>query len=826
MIKNYLKIAYRNFVRNKLYSFINVFGLAIGIATCVLITLWAQRELSYDHFHKNAHRIYRLERELFRDNTHSRWPITSGAYKQTLIDDYAEIENAVRFWKKEFSVKDHNNFSHRQKMFAVDNSVFGIFDFHLERGDEQTALVKPMSVVLTRDNALKYLGTEDVIGKLLSFEWGGEQVDFEITGILDKIPGNSHVDFDMLISISSYPNERFNDWRSNYLYTYILAAENITRHDLEGKIKSFVSKRLEPHYGDLLSQGFGIHKVLKIHLFPLTDIHLFPSPNWEIGIAGSMDSVFMFSSIAILILIIACINFMNLSTAGANKRAKEVSLRKTIGAFVTQLRLQFILESVFLAIIALILALILISWFIPVYNSIFGEELSSSLLLDFTNVIILLGITIIVGFFAGLYPAIYLTKFEPIEVLKGGLVSGSGRSTFRQILVVTQFIISITLIIGTFIIYGQMKYVQTKSLGFDKENVLLIPVRSEFVVQNYQGFKDELLNSSQIKSSSLSSDLPGETFYSNTNFSRRDRTNDPVSLIILMTDHDFVETYQMDVVTGRTFSKNFGSDTTGTIVLNEAAVQRLGWSPQEAIGKELSYFRDEVGKIVGVLHDFNFRSLHTKIEPMALILDPDYASEISVRIKPDDITSTIDFIQQKWENAFPGELFEFSFLDSRMNQLYENEMKMQNLFIIFSCFSILVACLGLLGLSVFIAEQRTKEIGIRKVLGASIGKIIVLLSKEFITWIIIANFVAWPVAWYIMTEWLQNFAYRIDIQIGIFFISGIIAVLIALITISFRSIKLAITNPVDSLRYEYLLMKAFTEHISISISGKISCFLN
>ena len=802
MFKNYLKIAYRNFIRYKLFSFINVLGLAIGIATCTIISLWVQRELSYDRFHKNAHRIYRIERELFRDNAYSRWPITGGAYKQALIDDFPDIENVVRFWRREFSIKDHKNFVHRQSMFAVDNSIFEIFDFDLEKGDESTALIKPKSVVLTRDNALKFLGTDDVIGKSLRFEWNGEPVDFEITGMMKEVPRNSHVHFDMLISISSYSEDRFRHWRDNYLFTYILAAENTTRNDLEEKLKSFVSRRLEPHYGDLLSQGFGIHEVLKIHLFPLTDIHLHPSPTWEIGAGGSTTSVYIFSSIAVLILIIACINFMNLSTACANKRAKEVSLRKTIGANKNQLRMQFIQESLLLALIALGFAIGLISLFIPAYNNIFDDNLSMNTLWQAKNLIWLIGTTLLVGFLAGLYPAFYLTHFDPTGVLKSNPLRGSGKPIFRRNMVVIQFIISIALIIGTLTVYNQMQYIQTRSLGFDKENVVLLPVRSQRVAQSYAGFRNELLANSQIQSLAVSSDLPGEKFISNTYFTTRDRVNEPVSLIILTTDYYFVDTYRMDLAAGRIFSRAFRSDTSGTIMLNEAAVQRFGWIPEEAIGKDLSFWGNVVGKIVGVVKDFNFRSLHTQVEPMALILDPGYISEISVRIKPGNIRRTIDLIQQKWEKAFPGELFEFSFLDNRLNQLYENEMKMQNLFIIFSCFSIFVACLGLFGLSVFIAAERTKEIGIRKVLGASISKIILLSSKEFLLWIIIANIVAWPLAWFGMNKWLQNFAYRVDIGIWIFILSASLALIIALITVSFQSIKAALANPVESLRYE------------------------
>jgi putative ABC transport system permease protein len=342
MLKNHLKIAYRNFVRHKLYSFINVFGLAIGLSICMIISLWVLRELSYDRFHEKADRIYRIERELFRDNLYSRWPITGGRYKQALIDDFPEIENAVRFWRREFAIKDHKNDIHRQQMFAVDNSIFDVFDFHLEEGNEKSALSEPMTVVLTRDNAVKYLGTEDAVGKSLSFEWEGKPVDMKVTGILEEVPENSHIHFDMLLSIATYKEEPYTDWRSNYLYTYVLAAENTLKKDMEEKLKTFVAQRLEPEYGDLLISGRSIHEVLKMHLFPIKNIHLHPSPDWEVEPGGNIASVYLFSCIAILILIIACLNFVNLSTARASKRAKEVSLRKTVGAEKRQLRVQFI----------------------------------------------------------------------------------------------------------------------------------------------------------------------------------------------------------------------------------------------------------------------------------------------------------------------------------------------------------------------------------------------------------------------------------------------------------------------------------------------------
>jgi putative ABC transport system permease protein len=802
MFNNYVKVAFRNIAKYRLFSSINIYGLAIGISTCMMIYFWVQQELSYDSFHKNGHRIYRIERELFRDNLYSRWPIVGGSYKQALIDDFPEVENAMRLWRREFAIKDHRNYTHRHEMFAVDNSIFQIFDFGLEEGDPETALTDPKTVVLTRENAKKYFGTDDVIGKSLSFELNGEQTDFKVTGILQEVPKNSHVHFDMLISISTYPAERFREWRSNYLYTYVLLNENTKKSELEGKLKSFVSNRLESNYGDLLSQGLSIHEVLKMHLFPITDIHLNPSINWEIEAGGNTASVYIFSSIAILILIIACINFINLSTARANKRAKEVGLRKTIGADKNQLRIQFLQESILLAGIALVLAIILLSLFIPVYNSIFGEQLSTSLLLQGKNILFLLGITLTAGLFAGLYPAFYLTRFQPIGVLKGSVKTGKEKSGFRRNMVVFQLVISIVLIIGMFTVYKQMNFIQNRSLGFDKENVVILPVRGSQFAQGYQSFRNELMASSQIISAARSADVPSERIYGNTNFRQLQKTDDPVSIYIINTDYDFVDTYKMELAAGRNFSEDFGTDTTGTLILNEAAANRIGWTAEEAIGKDLVYARNAQAKVVGVVKNFNYKSAREEIEPLVLVLSPDYFFSISVRIAPGDVRKTLDFVEQKWATSFPGELFQYSFLDQRINQLYESEQRMQSIFLVFSCFSIFVACLGLFGLAAFTAEVRTKEIGIRKVLGASTRNVILLLSNEFTKWIILANIIAWPLAWFFMNKWMQNFVFKADIGWSVFLMSGVLALIIAVVTFSFQAIKAAFTNPADTLKYE------------------------
>lgn len=805
MLKNYIKIALRSLLRNKLYSLINLSGLAIGIAACLMIYLWVKDELSYDRFHQNAGRIYRVERKFdFRD-MHGQAPITSGPYGPALVSDYPEIENFTRLDREELSIKDHRNEFRKQQLIFADNSIFEIFDFRLESGDQQTALIQPKSIVLTRESALKYLETEDAIGRTITLDWNGTLTDFQITGILEEVSPHSHVQFDVMASLSSYPEERMSVWFNNFLYTYVLLSEGASGRDLEQKFSAFLTKYMAADFTAVVGPETDINDVFQLKLYPLLDIHLHPSQEFEIEPQGSVTSVYIFSAIALLILIIACINFMNLSTARANKRAKEVGIRKTVGAFKRQLWGQFLGESVLLAIIALILSILLIRLSIPVFNSISGKSLSFTLLFQFSNFFILIGITLITGLLAGLYPAFYLTTFNPALVLKGSALSGTGKSTFRRSMAVIQFVISISLIISTLIIYRQMVYIQNRPLGFDKENVIIIPAESNQVYQNIEAFRNSLTQDTRVKSVAVSSNIPGSAMFSDTVF-KRDDSDEVFSLIFMNADYEFVDTYGFQVTHGRNFSKDFSTDIHGAFILNQAAVKEIGYTPDEVVGKKLRRFISvnefKESTIIGVVEDFHFKSLHRVIEPCLLILDPDEFRVISARIRPGNVRGTTDFIRQKWAETFPEEQFEYSFLDNRINLLYESEGKMRNIFLIFSILSIFIACLGLFGLAAFTAEERTKEIGVRKVLGASAVNILFLLSKEFTKWVLVANIIAWPVAYYMMNRWLQNFAYKETIGLRPFIISAILALTIALLTVSYQSIKAALTDPVNSLRYE------------------------
>jgi len=802
MFKNYIKSTYRNFTRNKFFSFINIFSLALGFAVCIIISLWVSKEFSYDKFHQKSDRIFRVERELFRENLYSRWPIVGGKYKQALLDDFPEIENATRIWSRTTSIKDFNNFSHTQSLYAADNAIFQIFDFNLVQGNEQNSLNEPNTLVLTKELAIKYFNTEDVVDKNLTLDIEGEPVDFKITGILADVPKNSHIDFKMLMSITTYPEERFGSWRSNYLYTYILVKDGTAIDELEGKLKSFVENHLEAHYGDLLAQGFEIHKVLKMHLFPITEIHLNPSEHWELQVGGNAFLVYIFISIAILILIIACINYINLTTAGSIKRSREISIRKTVGADKNQIKYQLLLESILYVVIALIIAFAINIFLVPIFEKIFQETLSMTYSFSFKNILIMGILIVVIGLVAGIYPALHLSKYEPVFILSGLKNPTSKGAKFKQNMVIIQFSISIFLIIGILAVSKQINFIRNHNLGFDQENMIVLPARSEQVLNNYNAFKNELKQYPQIISSCRISDLPGEIAFSTTNFRSETNPEQGRSMIIMGVDYDFIPTFQMKMLSGRNFSQQFGSDTSGSILLNETAAKLLGWKPETAINQNLTYGRNSLGNVVGVVDDFHLKSVHFPIEPIALILAPEWVNKITVRIAQGNVPESIALIEKSWKNVYSEEQFEFTFLDDNIKKLYERERKLHITFNIFTIISLVVASLGILGLAIYTSESKIKEIGIRKILGASFMEIILLFNKKLMIWVLISNIIAWPIAWISINKWLQNFVYRISLNIYIFLYAALIALLIALLTTSYHSIKSALANPVESLKYE------------------------
>jgi putative ABC transport system permease protein len=805
MLFNYVKVAFRNLFRSRLYSAINIFGLAIGMAACLMIFLWVQDELSYDRFHQNAENIYRVERKVdFRD-IHGQAPITSGPYGAALVQDYPEVENFVRIDRDEISIKDQRNIFRRQSVLFTDNSLLEIFDFRLQRGDPETALTQPKSIILTQDMALRYLGTEDVLGQTLTVDWNGSILDCQVTGILEKVPHNSHVHFDVVVSLATYPEEFLVQWFNNSLYTYVLVREGTLHGEMEEKMTGFMEKYMGAQFTAFVGPDVDINEVFQLKLKPLLDIHLHPSAEFEIEAMGSMTSVLIFTAIALMILLIACLNFMNLSTARANKRAKEVGLRKTVGAGRRQLWGQFLGESILMSFVALIFAVGLILLALPAFNQLTQKALTIGFLFVPGNVWMLLAITLVTGVLAGLYPAFVLTAFQPVKVLKGTALSGTGKSIFRKGMAVLQFSISIMLIVGTLVIFKQMEFVRNKSLGFDHENMLLITTESETVRKDIEVLRSALQENPRILAVGGSSNIPGSNIFSDTVF-KRDDSDDIFSLMFMATDYEFIDTYGFQLLQGRLFSREFGADSEGAVVLNRAAVSELGFAPEEIVDKTILMATSETETIplnvVGVVDDFHFKSLHRVIEPLVLWLVPDRMRIISVRMAPGDLGETLSFVQQKWMEIFPQEEFSYTFLDDRIKLLYQSEGKMRSLFLTFSILSIFVACLGLLGLAAFTAQERTKEIGVRKVLGASVGNILLLLSKEFVKWVLVANILAWPIAYYAMNRWMQNFAYRSAIGVWPFVLSAILAMFVALFTVGFQALKAALTDPVTSLRYE------------------------
>lgn len=807
MIKNYLITAYRNLIRNKGFSFINILGLAIGMVASILISLWAYDELSFDGFHEKSNKIFRVERDLFFNGERYLVPVTGAIYGGTIKSDFPEYEDMLRLYASELSVEDQSNTDHQERVFFGDDSFFNVFSFDLLRGDPSLALKEPFSVVLTQKGAERYFGKDDPINKQILIEWEGEKRSYLVTGIMQNIPQNSHFHFDVLASfntLETFMPENLKSWLNNYLYTYVLLKDDITVEQAEDKLQVLVDKYILPAYSQFL-RADDTESSMKLYLRSIEDIHLCELM-WGIEPSGSESSVYIFSIVAILILIIACFNFMNLSTAMAGKRSLEVGVRKTMGAKKKQLVLQFLGESFFISILAFIIALVIIEFILPFYNTFANKSLSLLSLGNTQNLILLASIIVVTGIFAGLYPAFYLSSFKPIAVLKGRSRGSSGNFNFRQILVVLQFAISIMLIIGTMTAYLQMQYFQNKPLGFSKENMLVIPVESNNVREHYQVFRNDILQLPIVEKVGSSSKIPTNASYSDSGFETVLLAGETFLSKYYSIDYDYFDCYNISFVAGRNFSKEYSSDVDASkYIINESAMHKMGIkNPDQIIGKQFDYMGSENknGKIIGVVKDYHYQGLDKQIEPMVHFLDVDSPSFISVKYTEGNDKEIAVLLEQKWKAHFPGVVFSSNFMEERYDNLYVNETRMQTTLIAFTILALFVACLGLFGLATFIAQQKTREIGIRKAHGASTGSIVNLLNQVFVKWVLIATILACPIAYYFLDEWLANFYYRIDLPIWVFVVSGCIGFVIAIITVSYQSFKAARLNPVDALRYE------------------------
>ncbi|MES2328935.1 MAG: ABC transporter permease [Bacteroidota bacterium] len=804
MFRNYIKIALRNLWRRKTFSAINIAGLAIGIAVCFIILLFIQDELSYDRFNEKADRIVRISFNASINGGKINEPHVMPPVAQTLKKDYPEVEEATRLRtygtpKVIYGTKIFKGAS----LAYVDSNFFQVFTITLLIGDKPTALLKPNSIVLTEETAKKYFGNTEPIGKILSLTNDG--VLYTVTGIMEKIPTSAHFHFDMLGSMNSLQDAREQSWLKSDYFTYLLLTKGYDYKKLEGKlpavVKTYMGPQIAQSMGLSLDQFHSKGNELGFALQPLTDIHLHSNGHYEIEPAGNAQYIYIFGAIAIFMLLIACINFINLSTAGASKRSKEVGVRKVMGSLRTDLIKQFLLESVLVTLLALIVTLILVQIALPEFNQLAGKNLA----LGFNSKTILpiLTLTLLVGLLAGVYPAFFLSSFNPVRVLKSRFVPAGKTISLRSGLVVFQFFISVGLMIGTTVVYQQLKYIQNKQLGYDKEQLLVLN-NSWALGKNEQVFKNELLKDSRVLNIAISSYRPaGQTNSNNTLIYPDGKDNELTKILKYHIDEAYIPTMGMQLVQGRNFSKALSTDSSG-IIINEAAARSFGWG-NSAVGHTITQADYNAGQkrdftVIGVVKDFHFRSLHESIAPVIMALHPQWG--LIVKMKGSDANGLIATMKKQWAGFNTTEPFDYAFMDDLYNKTYIAEQKTGRILNIFALLTILVACLGLFGLATFTAEQRTREIGIRKVLGASASQITNMLSKEFIKLVLIACGIAFPVSYWTMHKWLQDFAYRVDISWWIFPVVSLAAIAIALLTISFQAIKAAIANPVNSLRNE------------------------
>jgi putative ABC transport system permease protein len=792
MIKNYLKIAWRNLLKNKIFSFINILGLTIGITVCMMIFLFIMNEYSVDRFHKKEKNIYRVMRGFDDGGSIKMVSYLSGPYAPALLNDFkGQILRAVRVQPSNGLISFNNKSFNEKKIYVTDSDFFKLFSFPLLKGDASSVLKDPGSVVLTETTAKKYFGSmENAIGKVIELD---KQFQLKVTGVAKNVPSNSHLDFDLIVPISNYTNQNgFNVWINNRLFTYVLLAPNVSPASIANRFSQFMNKYMG---GDMKKYGF--HFTLALQ--PLKDVY-FADVAFDNAKHGSKTVVYIFLSIAILILLIACINFTNLSTIRAVERSKEVGLRKVMGALRNHLVWQFIGESILLTVISCALAIGLLFILMPFYNQLLGYTLTVSWN-SAPLYLFLAGIIIVVGFIAGSYPAFVLSAFAPVQALKGKLRLGKGGSFFRKTLVVIQFSISVILIVGTIIIMNQMNYLKNKQLGYNQQQTVVIPIDNNDIYNNMNLFKTSLQNENKVESVSMMSGEPGgffDVFMFNVEGQYgewRSRTE--------FADFEFVKTLGLRVIAGRDFSSQYPTDTTDAVLINRTAAAKLGWKPEQAIGKWIkNTVRDDKRRtIIGVVEDFNFLSLKENIE--ALVISPAMDRRVTlIKLKPGNIQSSLAAIKKGYAKAAPVYPFEYSFLDEQFGKLYKSDLRQQTILSIFSALAIIIACLGLFGLASFTATKRIKEIGVRKVLGSSTQGIVTLLSKDMLKPVIISTIIALPLGYYVMDKWLQNFAYRIPLHWWIFVIAAVITFSIALFTVSFKAVRAAMANPAESLRTE------------------------
>jgi putative ABC transport system permease protein len=807
MFKNYLKIAFRNLWKNKGFSAINIFGLASGLAICLLILFYVNNELGYDQYNTKADRIYRIDGDLQFGGNHfvlAQVPDPMGA---ALKQDFPQVEQYVRFrGHGGIMVKKGNQNIEEDKVIYTDSTLFSVFTLPMIQGDPATALTQPNSVVITESTAQKYFNSTDVVGKTLTI---GDTGNYKITGVIKDVPKQSHFHYDFFISMYGQlsPYE-INQWTSNNFNTYIVLKKGADPEALSSQLNGFVMKYVAPVFQSMnitpeqfAKQGNYLHYTLT----PLEKIHLYSNKSGELEANGNIQYVYIFSLIAFFILLIACVNFMNLSTARSANRAKEVGVRKVLGSMRKNLVTQFLSESILISFISMIVALVIAALLLPYFNQLSGKDMTLDLFLKPWLLPAAVLLMIVVGLIAGSYPAFYLSSFKPVQVLKGKLAKGFKSSWLRSGLVVFQFCISIILVIGTLVIYQQLNYIRNKDIGFDRSHVLIIK-NTDVLGKQAKVFVDEVKKLNGVENATVTGYLPTAGWRSDSPLFPDVNADikSAVSTQIWKVDENYIPTLGMKMAKGRNFSADFPTDSSA-IIINEAAAKLFGFT--DPLNKPLYYMNDFPKKdltkyhIIGVVKNFNFNTLRDEVTPLCFLYQPQNGN-VAFRIHSANIPNLVSMIGDKFKSLAPEQPFSYSFMDDDFNKIYSNEQRMGGISITFSVLAILIACLGLLGLITFAAEQRAKEIGVRKVLGANAGDIVSMLSKDFLKLVLVASLIAIPIAWLAMNKWLQGFAYRINISWWILAIAALLAVLIALATIFYQAIKAAVANPVDSLRSE------------------------
>ena len=810
MFNNYFKIALRNLSKYKGYSFINITGLAIGIACCIIILLFVQNELSYDRHFPNSDRIYRMTLDGKLGENEFLLAVSASPLGETMVREFPEVEKSTRLFKGGFPVIRYEDkvFS-EERFFWADSNFFDVFQLQFIYGDPKTAITDPTSVVITESMAKKYFGETNPMGKYLNLD---NRADLMVTGVIRDIPENSHFHFDFVGSLSRYAGLSQNQsFLGNNVYTYIVLKKGADPDELNSKLTQGLKKYIAPQVLQATGLSWEEHQKIGTRYFfllqPITDIHLHSHLDYEIEPNSDITYVYFFTIIALLILGIACINFMNLSTARSSGRAKEVGIRKTVGSNIKQLITQFLAESVIMSFIAVLIAVLIVQLLLPMFNDLAGKQLSMNYFSSILVIPSLILFSIMVGVLAGSYPAFFLASFKPVAVLGGNIKRGAKGKVLRSGLVILQFSVSIILFIGTFIIGDQLNYIQNRNLGFNKDQLVIIH-KTDDIGRFMASFKNDLESNSNVISVTNAGSLPGLTFGSNA-FTKQGGSGEDARVIMTMiADYDFAKTLQLEMEEGRYYSPDRVVDTVNSIVINEEAAKVFGLE-KPYVGKQIIRMNDsretsQTLNVIGVLKNFNFESLHIGIRPLAIGVfnSRGFGRYVAVRVNTADLKNTINYMEQTWAKYAGNQTFEYTFFDDDFAKLYETEQRTDSLFTSFAILAIFIACLGLFGLAAYTAEQRTKEIGIRKALGANISTILLLLVKEFTKWVLIANIIAWPIAYYVMNNWLSDFAYRIDISAWTFILSGIVALIISVVTVSSQALKAALSDPVKSLRYE------------------------